>query len=93
MLGKVEGKIRPGRERMRWLDSITDLMDMNIFQILGDSGGQRSWCATVHGVAESDTLLTTKDSVPGPKAPFSVSLSQLVFPTLLHFIFVLSSMI
>ena len=93
MLGKVEGKIRSGRERMRWLDSITDLMDMNISQILGDSGGQSSWCATVHGVAESDTLLTTKDSVPGPKAPFSVSLSQLVFPALLYFIFVLSSMI
>ena len=55
MLGKVEGKIRRERERIRWLDSITDLMDMNISQILGDSGGQKSWCATVHGVAESDT--------------------------------------
>ena len=40
---------------MRWLDSITDLMDMNISQILGDGGGQRSWCATVLGVAESST--------------------------------------
>ena len=55
MLGKVEGKRRRGRERMRWLDSITDLMDMNISQILGDGGGQRSWCATVLGVAESST--------------------------------------
>ena len=55
MLGKVEGKRRRGRERMRWLDSITDLMDMNISQILGDGGGQRSWCATVLGVAESNT--------------------------------------
>ena len=55
MLGKVEGKRRRGRERMRWLDSITDLMDMNISQLLGDGGGQRSWCATVLGVAESNT--------------------------------------
>ena len=55
MLGTVEGKRRRGRERMRWLDSITDLMDMNISQILGDGGGQRSWCATVLGVAESST--------------------------------------
>ena len=56
MLGKVEDKRRWGWQRIRWLDSTTDLKDMNISQILGDGGGQRSLRATVHGVAESDTI-------------------------------------
>ena len=42
MLGKIEGKKRKGWQRMRWLDHITDLMNMNFEQTLGDSRGQRS---------------------------------------------------
>ena len=55
MLGKIEGGRRRGEQRMRWLDSITNPIDMNLskFQeIVKDRG---SWCAAVHGVAKSGT--------------------------------------
>ena len=58
MLGKIEGKRRRGWQRMRWLDSITDSVDMNLSklrEIVEDRGG---WCAAIHGVANSQTLLS-----------------------------------
>ena len=55
MLGKIEGRRRRGRQRMRWLDSITNSMDGNLSK-LGDSGGQRSLtCYSSWGHIESDT--------------------------------------
>ena len=53
MLGKIEGGRRRGQQRMRWLDGLTDSTDMSYEQTLGDSEGQGSLAAAVHGVAKS----------------------------------------
>ena len=55
MLGKIEGKRIRRRQRMRGLDSITDLMDMNLSKLQATVEDRRAWCATVHGVTKSDT--------------------------------------
>ena len=52
-LGNIEGKRRRGRWRIRWLDSITNLMDMNLSKLWETVEGRRAWCATVHGIAKS----------------------------------------
>ena len=54
MLEKIEGKRRRGRQRVRWLDSITDLMDMSLSKFQKIVKDRESWCAAVHGVTESD---------------------------------------
>ena len=63
MLGKIEGRRRRGRQRMRWLFGITDFIDMNLNKILEIVKDRKVWCIPVHGITKSQAWLSDRTTI------------------------------
>ena len=77
MLGKIEGRRRRGRQRMRWLDGITDSMDMSLGRLGELVMGREAWCADVHGITKSWTQLSNWTELVPQSMPSRVVSSNL----------------